>query len=78
MIGGYPRFKKYLKDNQINQKEIADLLGYSREKVNTIINGTNRYGTDFSGKDIRLIHQKYGININYYFFNYEVAYTQLK
>ncbi|MGV3224348.1 helix-turn-helix transcriptional regulator [Staphylococcus hyicus] len=77
VIGGYPKLKKYLKDNNISQQEIADLLGYSREKVNTIINGTSRYGTDFSGRDIRLMHEKYGININHYFFNYEVANKQL-
>ncbi|KTT82690.1 hypothetical protein RSA37_11665 [Mammaliicoccus sciuri] len=78
MIGGYPKFKKYMSDNNISQQEIALLLGYSREKVNSILNGTSRYGTDFTGKDFKLIHETYGINVNEYFFNYEVADTQLK
>ena len=78
MIGGYPKFKKYMSDNNINQQEIALLLGYSREKVNSILNGTSRYGTDFTGKDFKKLHETYGINVNEYFFNYEVANAQLK
>lgn len=78
MIGGYPKFKKYMADNNINQQEIALLLGYSREKVNSILNGTSRYGTDFTGKDFKRLHEAYGINVNEYFFNYEVANTQLE
>ncbi|WP_436883712.1 helix-turn-helix domain-containing protein [Mammaliicoccus sciuri] len=78
MIGGYPKFKKYMADNNINQQEIALLLGYSREKVNSILNGTSRYGTDFTGKDFKRLHEAYGINVNEYFFNYEVANAQLK
>lgn len=77
MIGGYPKFKKYMADNNINQQEIALLLGYSREKVNSILNGTSRYGTDFTGKDFKRLHEAYGINVNEYFFNYQVANTQL-
>ncbi|RIN99035.1 helix-turn-helix domain-containing protein [Mammaliicoccus sciuri] len=77
MIGGYPKFKKYMADNNINQQEIALLLGYSREKVNSILNGTSRYGTDFTGKDFKKLHEAYGINVNEYFFNYQVANTQL-
>lgn len=77
MLGGYPEFKRYMQRHGISQQEIADLLGYSRVKVNTILNGTSRYGTDFEGKDFKAIHEKYGININKYFFNYQVANAQL-
>lgn len=76
MLGGYPEFKKYMKRNGISQQELADLLGYSRSKVNTILNGTSRYDSDFEGKDFKIIHLKYGVNINKYFFNYEVANAQ--
>lgn len=73
---GYPKFKQYMKENNIQQSELAELLGYSREKVNTILNGTNRYGSDFTGKDFIKIHKKYNVNINKYFFDYKVALKQ--
>lgn len=78
MVGGYPKFKKWLDDNDISQQEIADFLGYSRGKVNGIINGSSRYGTDFYASDILKLSKEYKLNINYYFFGYEVANTQRK
>lgn len=75
---GYPKFKQYMRENNIQQSEIAELLGYSREKVNTILNGTNRYGSDFTGNDFIKIHKKYKVNINKYFFDYKVAIEQHK
>lgn len=78
MVGGYPNFKNWIDENNIKQQEIADFLGYSRGKVNSIINGTNRYGSDFTAKDIYKLSQKYKLNMNNIFFGYEVALKQRK
>lgn len=66
----YTKFKAYMKENDINQEILADLLGKSVPTVNQNLNGT---GGDFSMKDVRLICTTYGISSDAYFINQKVS-----
>lgn len=56
-INGYPKFKSYLVEYGIKQEEIADFLGMSREKLNTILNG--KRNADFSMSEIVTLSKKF-------------------
>lgn len=60
----YTKFKAFLDEKGINQKEVADLLGKSVSAFNQNLNGT---GGDFSISEVRIICQKYGISADEYF-----------
>jgi len=60
----YTKFKAFLIQNGIHQREVAELLGKSTSALNQNLNGT---GGDFSLSEVRLICQKYGISADEYF-----------
>lgn len=60
----YYKFKAFLTEKGITQKELANLLGKSVSALNQNINGT---GGDFSAKEIRLICSNYKISSDYFF-----------
>ena len=60
----YYKFKAFLIEKGIAQKELAELLGKSVSALNQNLNGT---GGDFSIKEIRLICHTYGISSDYFF-----------
>lgn len=60
----YFKFKKYLIDNNIRQKELAENLGKSQSFVNKAL---NRNGAEFTSTDFRLIKDSYNIVIDEYF-----------
>lgn len=60
----YHKFKGWMKENQISQQELADLLHINRSKVNTRLNGR---GADFSLNEIRKIKAEYNINTDDFF-----------
>lgn len=60
----YTKFKAYLDENDINQKEVAALLGKSRAAFNQNLNGT---GGDFSLSEVRLICKTYNISADEFF-----------
>lgn len=60
----YTKFKAFLDEQGINQKEVAELLGKSASAVNQNLNGT---GGDFSLSEVRLICKKYSISADEYF-----------
>ncbi|MES1052033.1 helix-turn-helix transcriptional regulator [Bacillus thuringiensis] len=71
----YFRFKAFLAENNIQQNEIANLLGKSVSAVNQNINGT---GGNFSIPEIVIICKHYGISGDYYFFGFDVPIKELK
>ncbi|AYC30038.1 helix-turn-helix domain-containing protein [Paenisporosarcina cavernae] len=56
-INGYPKFKSYLVEFGIRQEEVAEILGMSREKLNTILNG--RRNADFSMSEIIVLADRF-------------------
>ncbi|MGD6894322.1 helix-turn-helix domain-containing protein [Bacillus infantis] len=60
----YSKFKAFLVENRINQREVADLLGKSISALNQNLNGT---GGDFSLEDLRVICNKFNISADDYF-----------
>ncbi|MEK5390173.1 helix-turn-helix transcriptional regulator [Margalitia sp. FSL K6-0131] len=60
----YSKFKAFLVENNINQQEVADLLGKSKSALNQNLNGT---GGDFSLKELRIICKKFNISADDYF-----------
>ena len=66
----YTKFKAFLDENGINQREVAELLGKSPSALNQNLNGT---GGDFSISEIRVICKKYGISADEYFLYPEVS-----
>lgn len=60
----YYKLKAFLVQNNITQKELAELLGKSLSALNQNINGT---GGDFSIKEIRLICNTYHISADLFF-----------
>lgn len=60
----YGKFKGYLVENNIQQKEVADLLEMSNASFNKKLNGT---GADFSVQDLKKICLKYDISADKFF-----------
>lgn len=60
----YFKFKKYLSDNDIKQKELAENLGKSQSFVNKAL---NRNGAEFTITDFIMIRDLYDITIHDYF-----------
>lgn len=61
----YNKFKAYLVENGIRQKETAKLIDISLYRFNAKINRNN---ADFTPDEIRLICREYNIDANEYFF----------
>lgn len=57
------RFKGYMAEHDISQKELADLLGITQENVNAKVNGRQ----EFTLAQVKIICQKYGISADNYF-----------
>jgi len=60
----YVRFKKFLDEKNICQKEVAELLQKSVSALNQNLNGT---GGDFSLPEVRKLCIEYRISSDYYF-----------
>lgn len=58
------KFKAWLVENRISQKEVAELLGVSAVAVNRKLNG----GENFTVKQIKVICEKYGLSADEFFF----------
>lgn len=54
----YLKFKAWLVENEIKQKEVADLLEISVENLNKKVNGKQK----FTLAQVKRICQKYGIS----------------
>lgn len=52
------KFKAWMAENRITQKELIELLGLSQNSINKKVNGKE----DFSLSQIRTICEKYGIS----------------
>ena len=59
-MNGYKKFKAYMAEHGIKQKDIVDLLNVSASKVNQAINGTGN--CDFTGQEIKKICETYDIS----------------
>lgn len=57
------KFKGYCAENNISQKEIADLLGIKIQSANAKLNGRQ----DFTISQVRILCEHYGISADYYF-----------
>lgn len=66
----YSKFKAFLIENGIQQREVAELLGKSTSALNQNLNGT---GGDFSLAEVRIICKKYGISADEYFLYPDVS-----
>lgn len=66
----YSKFKAFLIENGIQQREVAELLGKSTSALNQNLNGT---GGDFSLAEVRIICKNYGISADEYFLYPEVS-----
>lgn len=60
----YTKFKKFLSDNNVKQKELAQKLGKSHSFVNNALNGR---GSEFTLGDFRRIRLLFEIKIHEYF-----------
>ena len=58
------KFKAWLVENNISQRELAELLGISVVSVNRKLNNIE----DFTVKQIRTICKKYGLSADEFFF----------
>lgn len=61
----YNKLKGYLVENNIKQREVAEVVGLSVSHLNQKLNGTRG---DFSATEIRLICKAYNISPLDYFF----------
>lgn len=59
------KFKAWLVENAISQKDLAEFLGITVVSVNRKLNGSE----DFTIKQIRAICKKYGISADEFFLN---------
>ncbi|EPY07454.1 hypothetical protein PAALTS15_10025 [Paenibacillus alvei TS-15] len=66
----YTKFKAYLDETGVKQKELAYLLGKSTSALNQNLNGT---GGDFSVAELRLICATFKISADEYFLRPEVS-----
>lgn len=60
----YTKFKAFLDEKGVQQRELADLLGKSPSALNQNLNGT---GGDFSISELRVICTTYNISADEYF-----------
>lgn len=60
----YNKIKAFMVENQIKHKEVANLLNM---KPNTISKKLNGFGGDFSLSEAKLMHEKLGVPIAYFF-----------
>ena len=60
----YNKFKGFLAENRIQQKEVAELLNISVPTFNKRLNGT---GSDFSIQDVKKICSRYNIKAEIFF-----------
>lgn len=60
----YNKFKGFLAENGIQQKEVAELLNISVPTFNKRLNGT---GSDFSIQDVKKICSRYNIKAEIFF-----------
>lgn len=58
------KFKAWLVENGIKQKDVADLLGISVENLNAKVNGKQ----NFTLAQVKTICEKYGISADLFFF----------
>lgn len=70
----YTKFKAYLDETGVNQKEVAELLGKSPSALNQNLNGT---GGDFSVSELRVICGKFAISADEFFLRPEVSKMKL-
>lgn len=70
----YTKFKAFLDERGINQREIAQLLGKSASAFNQNLNGT---GGDFSIAEVRLICSTFKISADEYFLHPGVSNMKL-
>ena len=66
----YTKFKAFMDEQGINQRELAELLGKSTSALNQNLNGT---GGDFSVAEIRVICTTYGISADDFFISPQVS-----
>lgn len=66
----YTKFKAFLEEKDIKQKDLAGLLGKSTTTINQNLNGT---GGDFSMDDVRKICREYQISSDEFFINQKVS-----
>lgn len=66
MPRGYNKFKAYLVENAIKQKELASVLNITPSRLNLILNG--KRDADFSAGQIKKICDHYQISADEYFF----------
>lgn len=69
----YQKFKEFLMEKGIKQKEVAKLLDKSQTALNQNLNGT---GGDFSLLEIRKLCKEFGISGDEYFLDLEVSKTK--
>lgn len=60
----YYKFKAYLVENGIKQKDVAKTLGVTNATFNTKL---NRNGSDFTMKQVRTLCREYGISADEFF-----------
>lgn len=60
----YSKFKAFLVENNINQRDIAVLLGKSTSALNQNLNGT---GGDFSLEELRILCREFNISADDFF-----------
>ena len=70
----YMKLLLYLKENNIRQKEVAELLGKTTSAFNQQLNGT---GGDFTVDEVVKICGRFGISAEKYFFADRVSITKL-
>lgn len=66
----YTKFKAFLGENGVIQREVAELLGKSTSALNQNLNGT---GGDFSVVELRVMCAAYEISADDYFLRPEVS-----
>ncbi len=70
----YLKFKAFLIENNIKQRDVADLLKKSISALNQNLNGT---GGDFSLEEIRILCREYNISADDYFLYPQVSKMKL-
>jgi transcriptional regulator with XRE-family HTH domain len=63
----YTKLKAFLVEHEIQQSDLAKIIGKSSSSLNQKINGT---GSDFTIEEIRLICSKYGISADEFFLHF--------
>jgi len=66
----YTKFMAWMKENNVSNNDIADLLAVHKSVVSKRLNGT---GADFSIEEVRIICVHYGISADTYFVAYKVS-----